>query len=104
MSNLDIANTILQQLGGRRFLAMTDARDLLALSEGGLQFGLPRGLAMNGINKVQILLDPSDTYTVKALRVSANKGVMEEKGVSTGIYCDDLQATFTELTGLATRL
>lgn len=104
MSTLEIANTILKQLGGSRFQAMTGAKDMLALTEGGLQMGLPRGAAINGINKVQILLDANDTYTVKAFRVNASKGLVEEKGVSEGVYNDCLQATFEALTGLATRL
>jgi hypothetical protein len=49
-----VANTILQQLGASRFLAMTGARNLVA-GEDTLQFDLPRNSmaptqpAMNGV-------------------------------------------------------
>ena len=49
-----IAQTILAQLGGNRFLAMTGARLLCDLGDG-LAFNLPRG-AKNKANKVCIRL------------------------------------------------
>lgn len=98
-----IAETILSQLGGKRFIAMTGASMFLALSEGGLQFSLPRG-THSGINKMQILLAPNDTYTVKALKCNYRKYTFEEIHVSENVYFDSLEDVFTRMTGLYTRL
>lgn len=104
-----IANTLLAQLGGRRFIAMTGASNFLALSAdqhtmGGLQFSLPRGLAKDGINKVRIFLEFSDTYKIEALAVNYRSHDFEVKGSCEGVYDDMLDAVFSDLTGLATRI
>ncbi len=100
---MDIANTILQQLGGRKFQAMTGARQFVAL-ESGLRFKLPGGggFCRNGINCVSITLDPSDTYTVAFYR---NRG-MTVTTVSEhhDIYFDQLQGVFRAETGLEMHL
>ena len=100
---IQVAETILSQLGGHKFVVITGAKHLCTL-ESGLQFSLPggRGFAKQGINKVQIILDPLDTYTVKFFKIRK----MEIKTISefTNIYSDDLQALFTRETGLYTHL
>lgn len=105
------ANTMLEQLGGGRFIAMTGARDFLAFSAdeeqthlGGLQFRLPRDLAKDGINKVRITLLLSDTYKVEALVVKPRSHSFEVKGSLEGVYSDMLEEVFRDLTGLATRI
>lgn len=103
----EIAKTILQQLGGNRFRAMTGAKDFMAL-ESGLAFRIPgQGVAKDGINKVQVVLDPSDTYTVKAFRIwKRRRGPIYPKliGEHSGVYNVNLAAVFTDLTGLETHL
>ena len=97
---MKIAETILVQLGGTKFLAMTGAKNLVAL-EDGLMFMLPRG-TKNKANKVRITLDRYDTYQVEFMKI---RGV-DLKTISThkNIYCDMLQELFTRETGLETRL
>ena len=99
--NQQITNEILRQLGGGRFVAMTGAKHLCEI-ERGLGFALPNNFAKDGINAVKITLDPSDTYTVKFMRMtrSSLKTIYEDSD----IYCDTLQQTFTERTGLYTSL
>jgi hypothetical protein len=99
MSNLAIARTILQQLGGRRFIAMTGARNICASSDGALTFRIPKS---NGINYVSITLDPSDTYTV--LFGYIGRTMMTAVATMSNVYAEDLQALFTEHTGLDTHL
>lgn len=103
--SLAIAREILRQLGGRMFLMMTGSKQLLALKSG-LQFTV--GENENGVNRIQVILDADDTYTVKASQVRVNRrtGVVKEepKGEEEGVYNDSLQAVFTRLTGLYTRL
>jgi hypothetical protein len=104
MADLRVAATILAQLGGRRFIAMTGARDLIGGSNY-LMFNLPAGFARDGINQIRITLDWTDTYIFEALRISqgseANCETIEKL---TGIYADDLQEIFTSITGLDTHL
>ena len=93
-----IAQVILAQLGGSRFLAMTGTSKLLAL-DNGLQFALPFPSAPN---KIRITLDPTDTYTVGAFRVS--KFEVKNRGTVEDVYAEDLRWVFTQLTGLETSL
>lgn len=103
MQNLTVAHTILEQLGGSRFIAMTGAKHFLG-TERELQFALPRSaLALDGINVVVIRLDPSDTYTVRFLRMGRGSRVKTIKEVS-GVYADMLVNLFESTTGLRTVL
>jgi hypothetical protein len=99
--NRMITETILQQLGGSRFAVMTGAKHFCEL-ERGLGFQIPGNITKDGINSVKITLEWSDTYTVKFMRMTRTKlvTVSEVKDV----YCDTLQETFTEATGLDTHL
>ena len=98
MSNMEIANIILSQLGGRQFTSMTGAKDLVAIARG-LQFKLPRGLARNSITAVRVVLEPSDTYTVKFFNVRGR-----ELSSFDDTYCDQLRGLFEDVTGLRTSL
>lgn len=107
MSNLNVANTILQQLGGGRFKVMTGANTFVGIgddqSSPGLMFKVPKGRC-NGksVNKVAIRLSADDTYTMQFayVRGMTHTVIAEESGV----YCDKLQARFTANTGLYTHL
>lgn len=104
MADLGIANTILAQLGGRRFISMTGARNFV----GGvnyLMFSLPAGLAKDSINKVRITLDWTDTYIFEALKVSRGPELKFETIEKLEyVYADDLEDIFTRVTGLDTHL
>jgi len=100
---MGVADTILAQLGGARFVAMTGARALVAGPDH-LQFVLPRG-ALNGTNKVQIKLTGDDLYTVAVYRFSSRTLATKPTAPAVnGVYADDLRAVFTRLTGLDTSL
>ena len=103
MADMTVATTILEQLGGRRFLAMTGAKHLVG-TETSLGFTLPGtpGFVRQGINRVQITLTPMDTYIVAFCR-STKKG-WKEVDRCEDIYAENLQECFTRVTGLATRL
>jgi len=103
LTSKEIAETILSQLGGRRFIAMTGAKNFMALKSG-LQFDLPKTphYVRNGISRVWVELKVSDTYTVKTWKIRGQN--VKEIDEVEGIYCDMLQSTFTELTGLNTYL
>jgi hypothetical protein len=97
-----VAQTILQQLGGNRFLAMTGARDICAAKDA-IVFRLPRG-ARGGVNSVVVRLEANDTYTVLFNRRTQMGAVVRGVSSATMVYADRLQATFTEHTGLYTSL
>lgn len=124
--NQEIANTILQQLGGNRFLVMTGAKQLVAI-ENGLRFRIGR----NGskANMVRIVLKADDTYKMEFIKIGnmTNRYAILQKSKDRddflrrfeaaekraepkvlqeydGIYCDQLQELFTEYTHLYTRL
>ena len=87
-----IAEEIVRQLGGRRFILMTGAYDFVTL-DSGVRFKLPNGVI------VEILLEPTDTYRVRFLKATGE--VISEYE---DIYNDQLQELFTRETGLKTHL
>lgn len=107
MTDKEIASTILEQLGGGRFIAMTGAKEFIAI-DSGLQFKLPQKphYTRDGINTIIIKLAASDTYEFSALKTITRKGVSGMKSLfqCSGLYFDQLESTFTEATGLDTHL
>lgn len=105
---MQVANEILRQLGGNRFKAMTGASQFVG-GENMLQFRIPTS-RKGRINKLRIVLEPSDTYTVKAYRIerpgkrNGYQMACHEVAVRSDVYCDALQEVFTDLTGLDTHL
>lgn len=98
---MNVAETILSQLGGRRFAVMTGAKQFVG-GDRLLQFGLPARAAKAGINKVRVTLDPSDTYSLAFYKVRG----MDVQPVDerSGVYADDLRRVFRDVTGLDTHL
>ena len=95
-----IADTILKQLGGGRFIAMTGAKNLaFSSSPPGLRMSIGRG-AKDAIKYLRVDYDRgSDTYTM----IFANKSGGTVKSVS-HVYADSLQRVFTSTTGFDTHL
>lgn len=102
-TNPTVAQIILQQLGGNRFIAMTGAKRFVA-SDNALTFSLPGagGFCKDSINCVRVTLMPTDTYKMEFMRIRGVKvtTVCEVEDV----YCDDLCRIFTMKTGLHTSL
>lgn len=100
-TDMTVATTILEQLGGPRFVHMTGARDLVG-GRSELRFRLPARLAKDGVNVVRIVLTPMDVYTVETYRARGGKSTLVD--TAEDIYAEDLQRVFTRMTGLVTRL
>lgn len=98
---MKIAKTILSQLGGNKFIAMTGTNNFGA-GENYLQMHLRRNAAK--AKYLKITLDPSDTYSMEFFSVNNKTGAKTTKESFSGVYCDQLQARFTEATGLYTSL
>ncbi len=92
-----ITKTILDQLGGCRFTAMTGAKNFTAHPDG-LSFRVPSKKA----NYIKITLKSDDTYKMDFKRIWGYK-VIDVKEFD-GVYNDQLQKLFTEVTGMDTHL
>lgn len=99
LDRVAVARTIVQQLGGGKFLAMTGAKNFVA-SKDAVHFSIPK--AKDSINRVTIKLNAMDTYDVGFHRVIGSS-IKEVKSID-GIYNDQLQEVFTRYTGLDTHL
>ena len=96
-----IAQTILNQLGGNRFIAMTGAKNFVG-SDSALMFSLSSRDTKNKSNKVRITLTNMDDYTVEFFNIRGVK--VKEVSKHEGVYFDVLQEVFTRQTGLYTSL
>ena len=96
------AEEVLQQLGGRKFIAMTGAKNFVKNDpKKQIVFKIGGG-AKNGINYVRVTLTSMDLYNMEFLKARGTelKVVASEKGV----YNDQLQQMFTKHTGMNTKL
>lgn len=96
-----VAQTILEQLGGKRFQRMTGAKNFLAGTNGELTFKLPNN-AKDDINYVRIALNQMDTYDIDFQHAKGAK--VKTVSQAEGVYGDQLEQVFTLHTGLYTRL
>ena len=94
-----IAKTILQQLGGNKFIAMTGAKNLADTGK-----GLSMRIWKNskGINYVKIELTGSDLYNIEFGTIRKYDYTPKKK--FKGIYVDQLGDIFTKATGMHIRL
>jgi len=95
-----IASTILAQLGGNQFLAMTGTKSV-GIMESGIICKLGRFAGLK-ITHVRVTLTDTDLYDVDFLRVHGFNTTTISS--FTGIYADMLRELFTEETGLETSL
>lgn len=98
MTNEQIAQTILAQLGGNKFIAMTGAKNLVHGNRY-LSFQLPRG-ATNKAKYVKIALEINDTYTVTFSKITRGTYAVVIISTHEMIYAEKLREVFTSQTGL----
>ena len=92
--SVDVANTILKQIGGRRALVMfTGAKNFIALPN-----GVSFRIGNRSINYVRITLNGKDLYDVEFALVRGSK--MTNKKEFTDVYSDQLKTTFEKATGM----
>lgn len=103
MQTLTIANTILAQLGGNRFVAMTGSKNFMGSQENrDLQFCV--GKNDSGINKCVIYLKDDDTYTVTFYKIASRGLKVRMIANFVGVYADQLSNVFETATGMRTSL
>ena len=108
-----VAEQILLQLGGRRFVAMTGSSHFLA-DEDSLSMRLIRN--QSGANRLRITLRGDDLYDmsffyyrlpqyrVRNGKVVETPEMHREIKTYEGVFCDQLRELFTEVTGLETQM
>lgn len=97
MSN-SVAATILEQIGGNRFIRMVGANNFVG-GQNSLSCRFMKG--KNNINAMRITLDPNDTYTVEFFNIWGTKVKSITKHRE--IYCEMLEELFESNTGLYLR-
>ena len=96
---MTVSQTILQQLGGNRFIAMTGAKNLVDHGNG-LSFRIGRNC--KGVNYAEITLN-NDTYQMEFLQI-CRQGTVKIIAELGSVYAEDLQQVFTMHTGMDTHL
>lgn len=98
----NVANVILAQLGGSRFVAMTGSKDFVG-SDRSLRFKVGRG-AKNGITHVVVKLKADDTYSVEASKFSPRSLQIKVVDTRDMVQAEGLPAVFSAITGMFTSL
>jgi hypothetical protein len=88
---VNVAQTILAQLGGNQFIVLTGAKNFVG-GENFLQFRFGRGEGM------RITLNGSDLYDVDHYVIRGME--VKDKGREEGLYADMLKDMFERRTGL----
>ena len=108
-----IAETILDQLGGGRFIVMTGSKNFIA-DGNTLRMTLARNASK--ANRLDITLNGKDLYDMRFYRYTAPRystrggqfrtypEKITEVKTYNDIFCDQLQELFTSVTGLYTKL
>lgn len=104
--NLNVAATILQQMGGRRFLYITGSKEPLVINNG-LRMKLARNKTQ--ANRLDVIYDEGkDLYEMRFYRLILHQHPLsveiKEIVKHEDVYCEMLQSIFTEVTGLYTKL
>ncbi len=104
MNNQQIAQTIIAQLGGNKFLTMVGQSGRLIYGNDSL--GNPfiefKFKGCKKANRCKISLTLGDTYKIKFFKIAnMNCDLVHE---TNGAYCDMLRDIFEDFTGLATSL
>jgi len=103
-----LAKTVLQQLGGNKFIAMTGAKNFWVdnknfwVDNNYKKMGFKIGRNSKSISHVVISLNSKDLYNMEFVRMRKNQVKIVSK--ANDVYADQLQGVFTEHTGMDTHL
>jgi len=98
---MNVANQILSQLGGNKFIAMTGSKNFGA-DESSLSMTLTKNKAK--AKYLRIELTSMDTYNMIFRKENKKEFTFPVVAIFEGVYNDSLQKIFTEVTGLYTSL
>ena len=98
VSNMAVANTILNQLGGTgRLIVMIGAKDFTA-RPGGATFKWKAEARNDGINCLRISLNSADLYDLEFYRIWGTDA--KQMGTISMVHFDQLVSVFESRTGL----
>lgn len=101
MTDTTIAKTIALQIGNGTFFMLGSRGSLAECDSGrGLMFAI-KG-SPNKINRIQIVLDPDDTYTMRFCWTRSTTWTVRKE--VTGVYAEDMHDIIERETGLRTRM
>jgi hypothetical protein len=100
-NKLQVANTILEQLGGNRFAMMTGAKNF-AGGHDYLSFGIPSNNMARVSHVIVRYNEGQDLYEMKFMSIRGIK--CKDVASFEGLFFDQLQSIFTQVTGLYTKL
>ena len=97
MTDPTIAKTIIEQMGGAgKIRAMVGVKTFVVIEDGvSFQFKGSRKM-----NYVEIILDPSDTYTMTLYKLMPKKMELKKISEFDGLFWDQLKPVFESETGL----
>lgn len=99
MEKLTVANTIYEQLGGRKFSLMTGAKNFIGSAKS-LRMTLPRN--KSGAKYLEIELRGNDTYTMRFSKMKGlNVLVLKEYE---DVYSNQIVSVFEKVTEYYTQL
>jgi len=98
--NMPVAQTILDQLGGKQFKMMTGAKYFTPI-DNGLMFALPYNFAKQGINKIKITLSPMDTYEIEFWKIGRAPNYKQTLVArDDDVYVESMREIISHRTGL----
>lgn len=100
INTVEVANTIMGQIGGHKMRVMCGVKNITTHNVG-VKFNIGTG-AKAGINTVTIELEPSDTYKVTFWKIRGCK--VAKISEHEDIYADMLVELFETETGFFTKL
>lgn len=96
---MEFATTILKQLGGRRFIAMTGTKNLVCNEK---DESLSMELKRNNLKAKYLRITlRNDLYDMEFFSINRKFDLVSKYKIE-GVYADMLQSVFTEQTGLYT--
>jgi len=99
--NKAIADTILQQLGGQKFIVMTGANSF-SYGDNNLNFRLSSRITKHKAQCMRITLNGKDLYDLELMKIKNFELKLVDK--KTDVDAEALQGVFTEMTGLDTSI
>lgn len=97
---MEVAETILNQMGGVKFIAMTGSNNFVG-DDNSLKFNFP---LCKKANTCRITLNNLDLYDIEFFKLNRRTFDCHSVKITENAYHDMIQDIFTRFTGLNTRL
>lgn len=102
MNKINIAETILEQLGGNQFIAMTGSKNFFSIGNG-LRMKLSRNKAKAQFLKIELTDTDLYSMTFFSAKTTDCDIILTIKEKIEGVYADQMFRIFEQVTGLLTK-